>query len=45
MYKYLVLLFAIAVLFSGEVFKNYQNGMNYKIMDDLKNDRIQIAAQ
>ena len=45
MYKYMVLLFAIAVLFSGEVFKNYQNGMNYKIMDDLKNDRIQIAAQ
>ena len=43
-YKYTIVLIAIALLFSGEIIKNYQNGMNYKIMDDLKNERMQIAA-
>ena len=43
-YKYMIVLIAIALLFSGEIIKNYQNGMNYKIMDDLKNERMQIAA-
>ena len=45
MYKSFVILFAIAIMFSGEVFKNYNNGMSMKIIDDLKNDRIQIASQ
>ena len=40
----LILLIAIALLFSGEAIKNYQNGMSYKIMDDLKNERMQIAS-
>jgi hypothetical protein len=43
-YKSLIVLIALALLFSGEIIKNYQNGMNYKIMDDLKNERMQIAA-
>lgn len=43
-YKVLLVLIVFVLLFSGEVFKNYQNGMNYKIMDDLKNDRMQIAS-
>lgn len=44
MYKYMILLIAVAIMFSGEVFKNYNNGMSMKIIDDLKNDRMQIAA-
>ncbi len=44
MYKYMILLIALALMFSGEVFKNYNNGMSMKIVDDLKNDRIQIAS-
>ncbi len=43
-YKSIIVLIALALLFSGEIIKNYQNGMNYKIMDDLKNERMQIAA-
>ena len=44
MYKYMILLIALALMFSGEVFKNYNNGMSMKIIDDLKNDRMQIAS-
>lgn len=44
MLRYMILLIAVAIMFSGEVFKNYNNGMSMKIIDDLKNDRMQIAA-
>ena len=43
-YKVVLMLVVVVLLFSGEIFKNYQNGMNYKIMDDLKSERLQIAS-
>lgn len=42
--KSVVLISAIVLLFSGEAFKNYNNGMSMKIIDDLKNERMQIAS-
>jgi len=43
-YKSLILLIALALLLSGEIIRNYQNGMSMRIMDDLKNNKIQTAA-
>ena len=42
--KSVVLIVTVLLLFSGEVVKNYNNGMSMKIIDDLKNERIQIAS-
>jgi hypothetical protein len=42
--KSVVLISAIVLLFSVEAFKNYNNGMSMKIIDDLKNERMQIAS-
>lgn len=44
-YKAVLIVVVFVLLFSGEVFKNYQNGMNYKIMDDLKCDRLIVASE
>ena len=32
-------------MFSGQLIINYQNGMSMKIIDDLKNERMQIASR
>lgn len=44
-YKSLILVIGIVIMFSGQLIINYQNGMSMKIIDDLKNDRMQIASR
>ena len=43
--KTVLIAVVLVLMFSGEVFKNYQNGMNYKIMDDLKCNRLIVASE
>jgi hypothetical protein len=44
-YKSIILIIGIVIMFSGQLILNYQNGMSMKIIDDLKNDRMQIASR
>ncbi len=44
-YKSIILVIGIVIMFSGQLIINYQNGMSMKIIDDLKNERMQIASR
>ncbi|MBR1797011.1 MAG: hypothetical protein IJ757_03225 [Clostridiales bacterium] len=45
MHKYLILVIALLLVFSGNVVQNYNNGMSGRISEDIKGERMHIVSE